>query len=347
MTTDSFRARAWCFTLNTPTDDEIESLTRIATGDDDYIIYQRERGANGTVHIQGYIHFANARTFGRIKRMIPRAHIEVARGSPTKNKDYCSKTDTRIIGEHALLVERGTLPKPGARMDIDAILTAVKEGVKDEALWNEYPSTMLRYHKSIAAFRLTISKHRTFQTKIITIWGVTGAGKSHEADRLLKEVEDDYGVLICQEGKSMWADGAADHDAVLIEDFEGNIYYRAMLAMLDKWRCTMPVKGGSTKWAPKLIVITSNLAPKFWYSQDAEWDVKSPIKRRLTENGNKVIHMAYKYIAPPVTGVEAMEAVAKDFTLNDANTPAPDAQPFPNLWVDSSDDESDAEVVLG
>lgn len=48
-------ARNYCFTLNNPTDREIEALQ---AADTKYVVYQHERGENGTHHLQGYVVFS-------------------------------------------------------------------------------------------------------------------------------------------------------------------------------------------------------------------------------------------------------------------------------------------------
>lgn len=54
---------------------------------------QIEVGEEGTPHIQGYIRTESVR-FSQIKRLFPRAHIEVAKNAIAA-KQYCQKADTR------------------------------------------------------------------------------------------------------------------------------------------------------------------------------------------------------------------------------------------------------------
>ncbi len=84
------RHRAYCFTLNNYT---VEELTQIHSNFDtcSEYIYGFEIGEEKTPHIQGYVKFKNPRSFDRIKSIIPRAHIEKARGNIKANFDYCSK----------------------------------------------------------------------------------------------------------------------------------------------------------------------------------------------------------------------------------------------------------------
>ena len=121
MTTNQ-RYRAWCMTINNPTTEEVEFLENIECR---YLIVGDEVGEEGTPHLQIYIYFVNGRTFNRMKRDFPRAHIEVARGSPEENREYCSKEN--------VMIERGNIPTQGRRSDIIAYIELVKSGRTDRS----------------------------------------------------------------------------------------------------------------------------------------------------------------------------------------------------------------------
>lgn len=89
------RSRKWCFTLNNYTDDEYDTMTQVLSSEK--FIVGKEIGEQGTPHLQGYVEFANARSFASIKKLIgDRAHIEVARGTTKQNVTYCSKDGVTI-----------------------------------------------------------------------------------------------------------------------------------------------------------------------------------------------------------------------------------------------------------
>lgn len=85
----SSKHRSYAFTLNNYTVEEMCDI--IATVPTKYIIIGFEEGENETPHIQGYVQFHNSTAWSTIKRMIPRAHIEPAKGTPAQNIKYCSK----------------------------------------------------------------------------------------------------------------------------------------------------------------------------------------------------------------------------------------------------------------
>ncbi|AXQ66124.1 MAG: putative viral replication protein [Cressdnaviricota sp.] len=99
------RLRRFVFTLNNPTDQEIEDLRNLTNVT--WLILGREKGEEGTPHIQGACCLSKQMAFATLKKTagLVRAHIEVMQGTPLQSKVYCSKDgDFEEIGE---------LPKPG------------------------------------------------------------------------------------------------------------------------------------------------------------------------------------------------------------------------------------------
>lgn len=84
------RSRKWCFTLNNYTQSEYKMLTQNFK-DFKYIFGKEVGDDKKTPHIQGYVESKNQRSFNSIKTMLPRAHIEKAKGSAKQNWLYCSK----------------------------------------------------------------------------------------------------------------------------------------------------------------------------------------------------------------------------------------------------------------
>lgn len=87
------KSRNWCFTLNNYTVEELTQITQRFRNEK--YLFQEEVGEQKTPHLQGVIGFKNARSFNSVKKLIPRAHIEVCR-SFAASVLYCSKEDTRV-----------------------------------------------------------------------------------------------------------------------------------------------------------------------------------------------------------------------------------------------------------
>lgn len=96
----TFRSRSWCFTANLPSDVETPILDQ-PMEEVIYQVWQYEEVNHR--HIQGYAYFKNPITAARFKKLVftwcnVKAHVEVARGSPEKNKKYCTKEESRVAG---------------------------------------------------------------------------------------------------------------------------------------------------------------------------------------------------------------------------------------------------------
>lgn len=87
------RTRAWCFTINNFTGADLHTAqTNIETHKGEYIIGKEIGEETKTPHLQGYIRFAQGKTFNATKKLIgEKAHLEEAKGSREDNYKYCSK----------------------------------------------------------------------------------------------------------------------------------------------------------------------------------------------------------------------------------------------------------------
>ena len=101
--------RAFCFTINNWTEDDISFLDELSCR---YLCYGKEVGESGTPHLQGYVYFDNRRSVKGIVKVL-RGHVEVAKGNAEQNAAYCSKDGD--------FFERGDRPCQGKRTDIDAV----------------------------------------------------------------------------------------------------------------------------------------------------------------------------------------------------------------------------------
>lgn len=81
--------RAWCFTWNNYTSEDIEYLTgKLKTGD--YLFGEEVGGNTGTPHLQGVFRFKNPRSFNSIQKLLKKNHIEPCNNWQA-SLNYCSK----------------------------------------------------------------------------------------------------------------------------------------------------------------------------------------------------------------------------------------------------------------
>ena len=83
--------RNFCVTLNNFTDTDVEQLKSFPAS---YIILAEETGATGTTHIQGCIELEKRISFAKVKKTVPRAHIEPRKGNAKQAAGYCKKGAT-------------------------------------------------------------------------------------------------------------------------------------------------------------------------------------------------------------------------------------------------------------
>ena len=174
----SSRKRGYCFTLNNYTEVEYEHVCALSCS---YLVCGRERGESGTPHLQGYVYFKDACSFRSVGSRIPRAHVEVAKGSGQQNFDYCSKGGD--------FVEFGVRPvdakSKGEAESVrwDASLASAKKGKFEDIPADIY----IRYVRSleyIASKSAVEPVANSFDSKNLWYYGGPGTGKSRAARAL-------------------------------------------------------------------------------------------------------------------------------------------------------------------
>lgn len=258
----SSRARAWAFTLNNPTAEktDYEAIKGLV-----YLIVGAEVGESGTPHHQGYVRLRSATTFAAVKKKLPEgAHIEIARGSPQQNIEYCSKEN--------IWLEIGDRPKQGQRKDIELVRDLVSQGVGMRDICDEVGSFQaLRGAELILKYK---EAKRDWVPEVYWFWGETGTGKT----RCAHEMAVDPWVS----AKNLrWWDGYDAHSDVIIDDFRGDFCtFHELLRILDRYEYRVETKGGSRQLLAHRIFITCPLPPEFVY-QTVE--AKAQLYRRITE----------------------------------------------------------------
>ena len=259
--------RHFVFTINNPTQTPDELWATLSCKAK-YLIFQKEIGANGTPHYQGYCELTRRTRFPVIKNLIPTAHIEPRRGSQAQARDYARKEDTRTEGPF----EFGEFiaAEPGKRNDVRAFRDAILSGKRKRELLEEYPECLQRYPKFVELVRSTIVQQPRIGLRVHLLWGEPGLGKS----RFAYESSDDlYTVPI---GKDLWFDGYDGQQALLLDDFSGEMKLVHLLRLLDIYPIQVPVKGAFVSLTATTIYITSNKHPRDWY----DWGKHGEIRYR-------------------------------------------------------------------
>lgn len=324
------RYRNICVTYNfeagdSPDDDCVKEVVRRFTAFGEfacrYACFQLEIVSR--LHLQAYFQLSTQMRLSSIKLALgERAHVEKAKAGKEKNKKYCSKKEGSVKGS---FVELGTLKSQGRRADLEEIKDLLDGGVSSNDIRHTHFPQWMQYNRSFQLYQNLEerSRPRTWKTKTICLWGPTGTGKSLKAREMtsgaptatihLKKgaailvdalsalsvcanvltVRKEFYILLCSVVlDAEWWDAYHGEDNVIIDDFAPDQLEAARFKNLfDRYPMDVPVKGGFRRWAPKLVVITTNVDPGTWY-QDVFGEADPACQRRLDE----VHHMTDPYV---------------------------------------------------
>jgi len=280
----NLQSERWCFTVNNPGEwrPDWESLR------DDweaaYMIYQLERGAQGTPHLQGYIRFRSRRKGTEVKRAFDRndMHIERAQGNEKQNHDYCSKSDTREPGEepHEFGDYDEGAGTQGRRNDkiseLETFTRMVAANATEREIALAVPGLYLRHASNMQAYRVVVTEQPVARDVLVEAYsGPTGVGKSHRVRHL------DPDVFIVQAGRDPWGLYRGQR-LICFEEFNYEKWPIEMMNMyLDKWRCPLDrrYRDCFAEWTH--VIICSNATPGSWYP-NAHQSLIDAFRRRFT-----------------------------------------------------------------
>lgn len=264
------RKRDYCFTINNWNDEDERTLAKLSESPKvRYIIIGREKGAEGTPHLQCYIYYHNATSFESVKKQLPRAHIEAVKGTPEQNIAYCSKGGDYIeVGEPPLSQQRkGELGK--------AYWDDVVKKAKGGSLEEIDSVVFIRHYRTLRAIEKDYMPAVPDLEDTCGIWyyGETGTGKSRAA----REQYPNPYLKMCNK----WWDGYQKQPFVLIEDFDkAHIHLGHHLKLwADRYAFLAESKGSAHQIRPQVIIVTSNYHPSDIWSNEPM--TLNPILRRF------------------------------------------------------------------
>lgn len=264
---NGMRSRAWCFTWNNPPDTSYALLDELACR---YLVYGKEFApATRTPHLQGYVYYTHPRSLSAVRSDLPGCHLDIARGTPQQNFDYCSKDGDFIergdrplspadkgAGEIERYALTWTLAKAGRLEEIDADIRV------------RLYSTLLRIQRDFMPEVQALGG-------VCGVWihGLSGCGKTRS---VLSKYPEAY-----IKPRSIWWDGYQSEPVVLLDDLD-NFDVR-LGGLLKHWADFAPFiaekKGGSIKIRPERLIVTSQFTiEEIW----SDTQTRDALLRRFT-----------------------------------------------------------------
>lgn len=290
--------RNFVFTLNNPTDDEISELHLLGYS---YLIIGHEKGKNGTPHIQGYCELTTRKSFDRIRKLIPRAHIENRFGTQDEAIDYCKKD--------GIFIEYGTRRAQGFRSDLVAVREHISSGGNLRSIFDKEEIKL-----NANTIRIAEKLFRFFETprnyKPLVYWfhGKPGTGKTRAAREILPD------AYFNANSTGKWWSGYDGHENIIIDDIRSEtISFVSLLGILDRYPYQVEDKGCIREFKGARIIITSPGRPIEAYRDTIE-DMD-----QLTRRIDRVIDLA-NYDAEEWSKEVAVLSLAMEEYVPEQNT---------------------------
>lgn len=271
---DKGRSRAWTGTWNNYTAVDYDA---VLNHECTFVIVGKEVGESGTPHLQFYIRFENAVRMNTLKKLWPKVHWEIARGSCDENVAYCSK--------QGAWEERGQRPnaeearKRGGEATTEKWTRAKQLALSgrineiDDELFIRYYNVFKNIAKDYATPPADLPTPDDESGYGVWIYGPTGTGKSYTA-------RERYPGAYMKISNNKWWDGYQGQEAVIMDDLDKKHDYMCynLKIWADRYAFIPESKGSSMMIRPKVIVVTSNYHPsEIW---DSNSDLE-PILRRF------------------------------------------------------------------
>ncbi len=286
------QARRWCFTVFEANLKEHGTLAEWTTwakvqqlNGVRYMVFQLEQARTERLHVQGYVHFTVQKRRGSVNNILhlQNLHLEMAKGTPSDNRAYCTDNDKRVDGTEAF--EFGDCPG-GQGSKLAVVAATIKEKGLKRAI-EESPATYITNGRGMRDLDRFYKRQKTRpdSVHVIVIHGDSGAGKSWWAKKLY-DPGNTYTMPAVPRNGNAWFDGYDSERTLVLDEFSGRIEFELFKNMCDPLDMQVPVKGDYTPAMWDTIIVTTNNHPCTWYGNDIDsWgvdpNVKSPIQRRI------------------------------------------------------------------
>lgn len=280
----SVKSRSWVLTIW----DNL-TLEKLKESKPEYLVYAPEKcPTTNRQHFQCYAHYKSQRFESAMRKVYKGHDVQVAKRTHQECRDYIKgpyNKNGKVKPINPDAVEFGTIPEQGKRNDLRTFHDDIKAGKRGRDLSVDHLEIRAKYPKLEQTLINEEDEQRAidmfeagFCPEVHVRWGEPGVGKSryiydnHQA-RDVYELNLGDGST-----KSIWWDGYRGQEVILINDFEGEMGWKYLLRLLDRYPFRIQIKGSHCWRLCKYIYITSNDKPEHWYSDKR----MEPLMRRLT-----------------------------------------------------------------
>lgn len=238
-------ARSFICTLNNPTEFGQEYLEKMfAELKAVYICGQLEKGKEGTLHLQFFIHLKEKKRPTFMHKYDKRVHIEVVKVNNGAD-EYCLKEDTRVDGPW----EFGVRPvKRNSKADWDRVFELAKQGRLDDI-----PADIkVKHYANLQKIKKDhIQPVDKDHLRGVWIYGPAGIGKSRKARA---DYPNSYPKLC-----NKWWDGYQGQESVIMDDIgkEHHVLGQQLKIWSDRYGCILETKGGAVVDNYQHFIVTS------------------------------------------------------------------------------------------
>ena len=270
------KAKHWVFTWNNPAANEAPQWHPDKMA---YMVYQLEKGANGTTHYQGYIRFKGQQRFKAVKNLIGTnaVHIAKARGTEEQNRNYCTKEDTR----QAPPVEQGTFQgsanRKGNRSDLADCTDMLNKGASLKEVALAHPEDFVRYGQGLQRYQQTVAP-KAAKVRInfnVWIYGPTRIGKTWST---VHAYNDPYQVV---PGRDPWS-GYQGEKVVIFDEFNLEKWEpQAINRYADVYALKLDCRYFDKHANWNLCIFITNSAPEYFFRNVKDEDLQRALMARF------------------------------------------------------------------
>lgn len=301
--------RGWMITASAAdyTRDDIMS----ALGGFDGVIGQLERGGQvnsetgqGYLHWQLYVEHDAKIRFNRLKKLLPKAHIEPRRGSKRQAIAYVTKRDTRVDSEEQISIGEIKVGNQVQSGDLETIRDAVMAGESVDDVLERYPESgsHIQYADRLrSTFLRKQARQREIEQRKIQVDYVYGAAGSGKTTWALRQSDDFFRVTDYQHPFDFY-DG---EDVLILDEFAGQIGITKFNVLCEPFQTVLPARYADKFAVYSRLIVVSNLPP--WEAWRNFPIVDDEVRRAVFRRIDRLLKFDYSGRIVPVTRSEALK----------------------------------------